>query len=305
MAPFLATYFQDGGDTTDQLNEDQRLYTAMSADGTTFTPMGRIPTNGTNNKARDFSILPPSLAPDGKWHIAAGNHSVYNTPPQDSVDVYAGSTFFGIDPNPQVVSCAAAKDSGTVQWAWAPEWFKDSDGTVYLIVSTSTNADASLFQFYTWAIPATNASLTAWGTPVKLDGIPLGGIDLYAVKIGSTYYGFVKAGTIRMYTASNFPAGPWTAVHTGSQTTAPDAGGDCEGPNVTNMGGGTYRLYYDKWTDNGTIKFTESSNTFATFSAAQTLVCSDNMRHASIIDLADEPPLSVVATSSKRTQVAA
>jgi hypothetical protein len=289
MAPFLAVYYQDKG-----ASDDERLYFGISSDGTTWRPIGRVATNGI---IRDPSILPPSLAPDGRWHIACTNHT-YDTPvPNDSVDVYSGPAPLDLGPEPQTVDCSAAKESGTVNHVWAPEWFVDSDGTVYLIVSVSTNPNAALFQFLTWAIPATDDSLTEWGDPVKVGDGFYQGIDLVVAKRGSTYYGFIKQGTIKMFTAPDFPEGPWAQVHA---DTNPDAG-NAEAPELQDMGGGTWRLYYDKWSADGVIRYVEStSSTFASFGSATTVTSADRMRHASIIDLADEPPVSRVANRGRR-----
>jgi hypothetical protein len=312
MAPFLAVYFQDTGPLSnyDQALEDQRLTAAVSEDGITFRRIGRILTNAPIT--RDTSILPPSLAPDGRWHLACGNSNLYSTPPNNSFDHYSGESLMEINPNPQTVSCAAAKSSGTVNWAWAPEWFKDSDGTVYVIVSTSTHFDVNTLlangAFTTWAIPATNDELTEWGTPIPLDfgaSAGLGFIDTYVVKLASTYYAFTKFGDIQMRTGPSFPGGPWTLVHTGSTITTPDSAGDCEGQNVLHMGGSTWRVYYDKWAASGTWKFSESTDNFATFNASQAVVSPDRLRHGHVIDLDGEPPLSLVATGGARRQVAA
>lgn len=288
MPPYLAGYFQDLGAT-----DDQRLYLGVSSDGTRFVPLSRVATNGS---VRDPSILPPSVAPDGKWHVAVTNHSFNSTIPNNTVDIYTGSTLAGISPVPLTVDCSAAKTSGTVNWAWAPEWFKDTDGTVWFIVATSTSGQSvDLASFSSWAYPATNAALTTFGAPVKMVGLPLG-FDCYVVKVGATYYSFVKGGTIEMWTASSFPAGPWTSVLTGTQVTT-DAG-NAEGPNVTNMGGGRWRCYYDKLDEDGRIKYTESTDGFVTFGAPAYVVSNDRMRHAGIIDLATESLSSVPLSPS-------
>lgn len=301
MAPFLAAYFQDKGST-----DDERLYAGISSDGNTFTPIGRVPTNGI---VRDPSILPPSLAPDGKWRVACTNHGFSTPTPNNTVDIYAGKAIDALDPAPQHVDCSALKTSGTVQWAWAPEWFKDSDGTIYLIISTSTYSDVNTLMangaFETWALPATNPSLTTWGTPTKIDlGTPsgLGFIDCYVVKRSSTYHAFSKSGSIKMWTATNFPAGPWTLSDV---TTTTDAG-NAEGPNVTDMGGGRLRLYYDHINvADGQLGYVESTDGFASFGSLSYAVSQDRIRHASIIDLAGEPAPFTVAVGGARAAVAA
>jgi hypothetical protein len=214
-----------------------------------------------------------------------------------------------IDPDPQTVDCSAAKTSGTVNWIWAPEWFVDDDGMVYVIVSSSIwpTVDTLLANgaFTAWAIPATNDELTEWGTPIPLNVIAsptgLGYIDTYVVKVGSTYHAFIKRNGIEMLTASSF-TGPWASVHSGNAITSPDSGGDCEGENVLHMGGSTWRVYYDKWAASGTWKYSESTDNFATFAASQAVVSVDRMRHGHVIDLAGEPPISVVAKGGRRIQ---
>lgn len=288
-AKYLIAYFQDQGSY-----DDERLYFGVSPDGNEFRSIGRVTTNGI---VRDPSILPPSLAPDGKWHIACTNHTFTSTIPNNTVDIYTGTTPLGLSAAPAHIDCSAAKISGTVNWAWAPEWFKDSDATVYLIISTSTSGQTVDFAtFTTWALPATNSALTTFGTPINLGGLPTSGIDCYIVKRSSTYYAFIKSGTIKMYTATGATL---TAANAGGWTLAlTDIGGDAgnaEGPNFTDMGGGTLRLYYDKWSEDGRIKYADSTNNLTSFGPSSYVVAADRMRHASIIDVSSGPSLNVTA----------
>jgi hypothetical protein len=302
MGPFLASYFEDGSPPLAAETDDFRLNFAISPDAVNFTPLGRAmaKSGGPNGIARDFSILSPSKAGDGRWHLACTNHTFGTTIPNNSIDIYTGRTLDGISPTPQTFSCSAATDSGPVNWAWAPEWFTDSDGTEWFMVSTSPSGQSvDLASFSTWAYPATNAARTTFGAPVKMVGMPLGGIDCNVIKVGGTYYAFTKAGAMKMYTATSFPAGPWTlsAVNPVPDQTAVEA------PNVLDMGGGVRRLYFDKYDDNGRTKYTESTDGFASFSNSTYVVCRDRMRHCSIIDLAPEPPLFALAAGGRAKAV--
>jgi hypothetical protein len=133
--------------------------------------------------------------------------------------------------------------NGTTGSTWAPEWFKDSDGSVHVVFSASTAGTAG--QFRPYRITATSADLSAWTSPVPL-GLPANYIDSFVVKAGGTYHNFLKNETtkyIEHATASSLN-GPWTMRGTGNWA---GWGSGLEGPALVQLPDGRWRVYFDQY----------------------------------------------------------
>ncbi|WP_329792416.1 glycoside hydrolase family 43 protein [Lentzea sp. DG1S-22] len=133
--------------------------------------------------------------------------------------------------------------NGSTGSTWAPEWFKDSDGSVHVVFSASTAGTAG--QFRPYRITATNGDLSAWSSPVAL-GIPANYIDSFLVKVGGTYHNFLKNETtkyIEHATATSLN-GPWTFVGTGNWA---GWGSGLEGPALVRLPDGRWRIYFDQY----------------------------------------------------------
>ncbi len=138
---------------------------------------------------------------------------------------------------------------------WAPEWYIDSDGSVNIIVSLSTNGGST---FQPHKITAQNSALTAWSNPTPLSGLSPNYIDTFLVKIGGTYHAFVKNETtkyIERATASSL-TGPYTFVGTGNWA---GWGNALEGPALVQLDNGTWRIYFDAYTT-ARYYYSDSSN---------------------------------------------
>ncbi len=133
--------------------------------------------------------------------------------------------------------------NGSTGSTWAPEWFKDSDGSVHVIFSASTAGTAGQFQPY--KITATNSALSSWSARTPI-GIPANHIDTFVVKSGGTYHAFVKNETTKYIEHATAPSltGPWTFVGTGNWA---GWGSGLEGPAVTQLPNGSWRLYFDQY----------------------------------------------------------
>ncbi|MFI9011059.1 glycoside hydrolase family 43 protein [Actinosynnema sp. NPDC053489] len=133
--------------------------------------------------------------------------------------------------------------NGATGSTWAPEWFKDTDGSVHVIFSASTTGTAG--QFRPYRITATNGSLSAWTSPVAL-GIPANYIDSFVVKAGGTYHNFLKNETTKYVEHATAPSlnGPWTFVGTGNWA---GWGSGLEGPALTRLPDGRWRIYFDQY----------------------------------------------------------
>ncbi|MFD5824154.1 glycoside hydrolase family 43 protein [Lentzea sp. NPDC060358] len=133
--------------------------------------------------------------------------------------------------------------NGATGSTWAPEWFKDSDGSVHVVFSASTAGTAG--QFRPYRITAANADLSAWTSPVPL-GIPANYIDSFLVKVGGTYHNFLKNETTKYveHATATSLTGPWTFVGTGNWA---GWGAGLEGPALVQLPDGRWRIYFDQY----------------------------------------------------------
>ncbi|MFG3086905.1 glycoside hydrolase family 43 protein [Streptomyces antibioticus] len=164
--------------------------------------------------------------------------------------------------------------------AWAPEWFVDADGSVYVIVSCSTTADEWIFTPY--LLRAANSALTAWSSPVVLSGLGANRIDTFLVRTGSTYHAFTKNETTKYieYATASTLTGPYTVSRTGDWA---GWGSYREGPALTQLDNGAWRLFFDGYGD-GSYYYSDSYDTFATWSAPRALPgISGTARHFSVV----------------------
>ena len=168
--------------------------------------------------------------------------------------------------------------NGSTGSTWAPEWFKDSDGSVHVIFSASTTGTAG--QFRPYRITATNADLSAWTSPVAL-GIPANYIDSFLVKSGATYHNFLKNETtkyIEHATATSLN-GPWTFTGTGNWAAW---GSGLEGPALVQLPDGRWRIYFDQY-GAGRYYYADTSN-LSTFGAKVELAgLSGTARHFTVL----------------------
>nr|WP_314142301.1 arabinofuranosidase [uncultured Rhodococcus sp.] len=124
--------------------------------------------------------------------------------------------------------------------AWAPEWFVEGD-RVSIIVSLSAGGG-----FVPYLMTATDPGLTTWSSPVPLTGIINDHIDTTVVKAGALYHAFTKGESdkvIEHWTAPSL-SGPYVL-----DPTFRDLGPLKEGPAVVELPDGTWRLYYDDYTN--------------------------------------------------------
>jgi sucrose-6-phosphate hydrolase SacC (GH32 family) len=145
--------------------------------------------------------------------------------------------------------------NGSTGSTWAPEWFKDSDGSVHVIFSASTTGTSG--QFRPYRITAANRELSTWTSPVAL-GIPANYIDSFVVKAGNTYHNFLKNETtkyIEHATATSL-SGPWQFVGTGNWA---GWGSGLEGPAVVQLPDSRWRVYFDQYSA-GRYYHADSSN---------------------------------------------
>ncbi len=168
--------------------------------------------------------------------------------------------------------------NGATGSTWAPEWFKDTDGSVNVIFSASSTGTAGQFQPY--KITATNADLSAWSARTAI-GIPANHIDTFVVKSGNTYHAFAKNETTKYieHATAGSLTGPWTFTGTGNWA---GWGSGLEGPALVQLPNGSWRLYFDQYSA-GRYYYADSSN-LNTWSAKTELPgLSGSVRHFTVL----------------------
>lgn len=157
--------------------------------------------------------------------------------------------------------------------AWAPEWFVDGD-RVHVILSMSTGGG-----FVPYLMTALDSSLRMWSFPVPLDGLGADRIDTTVVKVGPTYHAFTKNETKKIIEHAVAPSvhGPYTFVPPG------DWGSPVEGPAVVQLPDGTWRMYFDAYTE-GKYFYSDSADGLTTWSPRQEVPgVSGTARHFGVV----------------------
>ncbi|KAF8880313.1 arabinosidase [Infundibulicybe gibba] len=282
-APYVFTAFTAASESN--------LYVYTSNDGTNFSLLKGPAYTPPTGLIRDPSVI---LHTDGKYYIA------YTTDWTGTNFAIASST------NLQTWSLVATIQTKssliTPINTWAPEFFKDpKTGKINIIVSLSTG---SYGPFLPYAFTATDSTLTKWSGPVVLSGISnagLGYIDTFPVyykcvspsfylsipsrrltSCSNQYHLFTKAESngqkhIEHATSSSL-TGPYTFVQTGDFA----GWGQAEGPCVTILPNGKFRLYADGF-NSGKYIYSDSSD-LHTWSAYQTLpALSGTVRHGTVL----------------------
>ncbi|USX56303.1 glycoside hydrolase family 43 protein [Lentzea sp. HUAS12] len=149
--------------------------------------------------------------------------------------------------------------NGNTGSTWAPEWFKDSDGSVHVIFSASAEGRGG--QFRPYRIKATDAALSTWTAPVPL-GLPANYIDSFVVKEGGVYHNFVKNETTKYieHATSSSLGGPWRFVGTGNWA---GWGSGLEGPALAQLPNGNWRIYFDQYSGGRYFYADGDLNTFS------------------------------------------
>ncbi|MDM5276216.1 glycoside hydrolase family 43 protein [Paenibacillus silvae] len=170
---------------------------------------------------------------------------------------------------------------------WAPEWFKDTNGSVNIIVSLSPG---NYENFKPYVITASNSNLasTSWSAPTVLAGIAPNYIDTFVVKTGSTYHAFTKNETTKYieYATSNSLTGPYTFKGTGDWA---GWGSWVEGPALVQLDNGSWRMYFDGYADHK-YYYSDSADHFQSWTAKQEIAgLSGMVRHMTVLKEAGQP----------------
>ena len=225
----------------------------------------RHPKRPTGN-LRDPSIM---LHTDGKFYVA------FTTPP-------AGTGCCGPDRSFSIASSSDLRKWTTVATVeagvagvvntWAPEWFKDKDGSIHILASIDKK---------TYRYEPTDATLTKFGGGTFI-GIGPDYIDTFIVTIGPTYHAFTKReSTLYIeHATSTSLDGPWTFVGTGNWA---KWGTHREAGALLDLGNGTWRFYCDGGSA-GHEMYSDSSDTFKTWTPIKPLPTVGNViSHGTVI----------------------
>jgi len=242
-----------------------QIYT--SPDALNFTKLLDTGFGGPTGNLRDPSIMKHT---DGNYYV------VHTTPPAGTGCCGAESSF-NVAKSSDLKSWASITQvqSGVagVKNVWAPEWFKDSDGSIHVLVSVDQK---------TYRYEPTDGTFTKWGGGTWI-GIGPDYIDTFMVKIGTTYHAFTKHETttyIRHATSTSLD-GPWTFTSTDENWAG--WGNHKEAPSVIQLASGAWRIYMDAGSA-GHEMYSDSADTFQTWTGVKGLpTVGANISHGTVI----------------------
>ncbi|MFT3996362.1 MAG: beta-galactosidase [Asticcacaulis sp.] len=166
-----------------------------SADGVEFKTLGSEVYTPSKRLLRDPSIIRHS---DGYYYV------VYTTD-------WNGSDF-GITRSKDLKNWELVREVKVtlpgVTNTWAPEWFRDKDGSLKVVVSLSKGGTKGPFAAY---VIEPNSDFSQWSDPKPMKGLEGNFIDTFVVSTDKGYTAFVKNETtkfIELATAKSL-YGPW------------------------------------------------------------------------------------------------
>ncbi len=244
----------------------EKLSVYTSTDGASYTILSNTGYGGPTGVLRDPSIIKHS---DGKYYLA---HTIYSWTTTSKSFAIASSSDLIHWTHVKMVDVGAAD----AQHTWAPEWFRDTDGSVHIIVSVDS---ASAESFRPLKFSAVGNDLTSWTGPEPI-GISPNYIDTFIVKVGTTYHAFAKNETTKFIehaTASNL-TGPWTWVGKGDWA---GWGSGKEGPALFQLESGGWRMFMDCYSGCGYL-YTDSAD-LKSWSAYKTVNGLSGARHGTVL----------------------
>ncbi|WP_031236245.1 beta-galactosidase [Asticcacaulis sp. AC460] len=131
---------------------------------------------------------------------------------------------------------------------WAPEWYRDKDGSIYVVVSLSKGGTKGPFGAH--LIKAVDLATAKFDTPVPMEGLQGNYIDTFTIPWGETYVAVTKnetTKTLELVSADKL-TGPWKVLRRGNWA----GWGDwIEGPALVSIkdkdGKPGFRIYFDDY----------------------------------------------------------
>ncbi len=263
---------------------ENKLSVFTSADGVHFATQAMEAYAPQQGQLRDPSIIRHS---DGYYYV------VYTTGQR--------GTDFGVTrsrdlKNWQFVRNVAVSLPGVTQ-VRAPEWLRDADGSLKVIVSLATSASKGAFGAY---LIEPNADLSRWAAPKPLAGLHANHADTFVVAgdgaNGGGYRAFARnttTGLIELASAPSLP-GPWTVEKSGDWA---GWGAATEGQSLVRLPDGAWRMYFGEPTATHAW-YSDSRDGFKTWTPkAKLLGVSGMIGHSSVI--AQERSAFAAATKPK------
>lgn len=261
-----------GQDTLNASSADNRLYLMESADATTWRALNNNPVYDVGNAIRDPSII----RANGYWWVAY-------TFTNDRFGL-ARSKHLGLWENrgPVVIAQGAGA-------TWAPEWFRDDDGSLHLLVAVSP---VGIGPFVPYELHPLDADMSSWSTPVQITGtgFPANMMDLCLVQKDGTYYlwhGEYPSGQVVTYATSSQPFSGYTQITSGDWA---GWGGSAEAPTLVELAPGHWRIWFDQGPNFGHhVRYSDSTDGFATWSATTEVTWpgsgGGNIRHGTVREI--------------------
>lgn len=129
---------------------------------------------------------------------------------------------------------------------WAPEWFKDDNGKIYLFISGGTLEDTTVTDADIYYAECTDLSTLTFGEATEID-LGIKAIDPSVIKDGNKYYLLVKdedTSVEKIYQSTDLST--WSAVNTNVLKSAEP----CEGGMIVKCGD-KINFYGDTWQSHG------------------------------------------------------
>ncbi len=167
---------------------------------------------------------------------------------------------------------------------WAPEWFRDEDGSLCVIVSLSTGGTEGPFRAY--HLKPTAPDHSAFSAPRLLQGLDRNPIDTFVIRHGGRYVAFAKNESSKLVERAwaHSLDGPWTYERTGNWA---GWGGPAEGqalvPVRDAQGREGWRIFLDDYIGK-TYRFSDSFDGLQTWTPVRELQSvSGAVRHFTVL----------------------
>jgi hypothetical protein len=287
-APVLSNYLMPAfGYST----ATQQLFMYQSNDGVTWTALtpGPVYSGDTPPNFRDPSII-----------LYNNVYYCVYTPINTAGGSFNVCPNFGLASSPDLITwtsigridCSSIGTPSSLS-VWAPSFFQDTNGNIYISVAVTTTGGDTGFIIYNLNFTGgTTITNTSWSNPSAITGsMPSNCIDPFILKIGSTYYMFYKNETTKYveYATATAPGGPYTVIGSGNWASW---GTGLEAPSVVQLTNGNYRVYMDQYANQG-IWYSDTSNLFGSMTAKSKITTPAFPGQSSSVAVAG---LSVMAT---------
>jgi hypothetical protein len=244
-----------------------------STDGATFTTLASETFTAPGGLLRDPSIIRHS---DGYYYV------VYTSSKNGAA--------FGISRSRDLRSWQSMSDVALagVAGVRAPEWLRDKDGSLRVVVSSSASAGETY-------IVEPNTDFSQWSAPKPVQGLQ-GHTESFIVPTDKGYAAFAKnlrTGYIELASAPSL-TGPWTVERKGDWA---GWGQGSASPSLVRLPGGGWRMYFEE--EGGRRAwYSDSQDNFSTWTPRKEVGgVSGVARHFSV--LAEDPKAYVEATRPK------